>query len=177
MTCIVGLVEQDKVIMGADSAGSDGWILLEYGSPKLFRNGEFLIGFTSSWRMGQLLRYSLRPPVMAPDADIEEYMVTEFVEAVRTCFKDGGWARKDEEQESGGCFLVGVRGRLFFVDDDYQVGTLAEGFAAVGSGQMAALGSLFTSQGQPASIRVEQALRAAERFTATVRSPFRIEVL
>jgi hypothetical protein len=33
----------------------------------------------------------------------------------------GGYAEKDKEAEKGGCFLVGVGGRLFQIESDYQV--------------------------------------------------------
>ncbi|MFE2420722.1 hypothetical protein [Streptomyces hokutonensis] len=49
-------------------------------------------------------------------------MATRFINAVRACLKEGGWARKDSEQEQAGVFLVGIHGRLFEVHDDRQVG-------------------------------------------------------
>ena len=63
MTCIVGLVHADGVTIGADSAGCDGaWGIVTRADTKLFHNGPFLFGFTSSFRMGQLLRYAFKPP-------------------------------------------------------------------------------------------------------------------
>jgi hypothetical protein len=59
-------------------------------------------------------------------------MATRFINAVRTCLKDGGWTRKDSEQEQAGVFLVGINGRLFEARGDYQVGEPAGGYAAVG---------------------------------------------
>lgn len=59
MTCIIGLENKGKVYMGADSASSNGYSINVSGNPKLFRSGPFLIGFTSSWRMGQLLQHQL----------------------------------------------------------------------------------------------------------------------
>ncbi len=101
-------------------------------------------------------------------------MVTTFIDAVRACLKHGGWARKDSEREEGGTFLVGVRGQLFAVYDDYQVGKAADGFAAVGSGSQIALGALYATAGtgMKPKKRVEVALHAAERFSAGVRGPF-----
>lgn len=81
---------------------------------------------------------------------------------------------KDNEREEGGTFLVGVKGRLYAVYDDYQVATAADGFAAVGSGEQVALGALFATDGAGLSPRrrVMSALAAAERFSAGVRGPF-----
>ena len=175
MTCIVGLVHEGVVYIGGDSAGVGGMSLTVRADEKVFQNGEFLMGFTTSFRMGQLLRYSLKPPRRHPDDDIHQYMVVDFINAVRECLKSGGWASKKEETEQGGTFLVVYSGHLFTVDSDYQVGQPEDSFAAVGYGEDIALGALFATQGQgnPRD-RVLTALRAAERFSAGVRGPFHV---
>lgn len=175
MTCIVGLVDGGRVWMGGDSAGTAGWDLTVRADRKVFRNGPYVMGFTTSFRMGQLLRHGFAAPV-PPDspADLEAFMATTFIDAVRERLKAGGWAVKNLEQEQGGTFLVGVRGRLFRIDSDYQVGEGVDGYAAIGCGDQVAHGALFASQGRPAFDRVAMALAAAERFSAAVRRPFAI---
>lgn len=177
MTCIAGIVEGGKVWIGGDSAGVSGYALVVRADQKVFRNGPMIFGFTSSFRMGQILRYALKVPDQAPHISVDEYMVTVFVDAVRACLKDKGFATKSNEQESGGTFLVGYKGRLFFVEGDYQVGLSVHHFDAVGCGDQIARGSLFSTEGRPARERLELALRAAEQFSAGVRGPFHIEVL
>ena len=174
MTCIVGLVHEGVVYIGGDSAGVAGLSLTVRADEKVFQNGEFLMGFTTSFRMGQLLRYSLEPPRRHPDDDIHQYMVVGFVNAVRECLKAGGYASKKDDVESAGTFLVGYQGRLFEIESDYQVGIPGDGYAAVGSGQDIARGALFATQGQEPRQRVLTALQAAERFSAGVRGPFHI---
>ena len=175
MTCIVGLVHEGVVYTGGDSAGVGGMSLTVRADEKVFQNGEFLMGFTTSFRMGQLLRYSLKPPRRHPDDDINQYMVVDFINAVRECLKSGGWASKKEDMEQGGTFLVGYSGHLFTIYSDYQVGQREDSFAAVGCGEDTALGALFATQGQgDPRDRVLTALRAAERFNAGVRGPFHI---
>lgn len=170
MTCVVGLVQDGLVHLGADSAGVAGLSLTVRSDEKVFSNGEFVFGFTSSFRMGQLLRYSLVPP--APTSELPRFMATTFIDAVRTCLKDGGYATKTSEQEWGGNFLVGVRGTLFEVGCDYQVGEPVEGFAAVGCGFNIALGALYATKRMAVRRRLETALEASERFSAGVRGPF-----
>lgn len=99
MTCIVGLVDKGKVYIGGDSAGVNSfWDLTIRADSKVFINGPFIMGFTSSFRMGQLLRYKLKTPSRfkndGTQKEIYEYMVTDFVDAVRQCLKDGGYASK-----------------------------------------------------------------------------------
>jgi ATP-dependent protease HslVU (ClpYQ) peptidase subunit len=177
MTCIVGLVEDGKVYIGGDSAGVGGYSLTVRKDRKVFRNGEFIIGGTSSFRMIQLLRYSLTPPTIEDDEGIERYMATKFIDAVRECLKNGGFAQKTSDQESGGFFLVGVRGRLFQIASDYQVGEPLDGYDAVGCGDDIALGSLYATPDMQSVKRIEMALKAAERHNAGVRAPFYWEVL
>jgi hypothetical protein len=172
MTCIAGLTSGGHVYLGGDSAGVSGLDLDVRADAKVFKNGPFLFGFTTSFRMGQLLRFKFKPPAHEEGLDTYEYMVTRFVDAVRECLKEGGYARKKDEEERGGTFLVGYRGRLFYVAGDYQVGEEACGFHAVGCGDRIALGSLYSTQGHPPRARVRLALEAAERFSAGVRGPF-----
>lgn len=174
MTVIAGLVDGKRVWIGGDSAGvaAFGLGLTVRADAKVFRNSGFLFGFTSSFRMGQLLRYSLTLP--PPKGDLDAFMCTTFVDVLRDCLKAGGWASKDNEREEGGTFLVGVRGRLFTVYDDYQVASAADGYAAVGCGDQVALGALHATAGagMKPRRRVLKALAAAERFSAGVRAPF-----
>jgi hypothetical protein len=177
VTCIVGFVEGNTVWMGGDSAGVAGLSLTVRGDQKVFRNGPMLFGFTTSFRMGQLLRYALKIPDHDPRIDTDTYMATTFVDAVRACLKSNGWASKKDECEQGGTFLVGYRGRLFCIESDYQVGVPLDSFHAVGCGDDIARGALFATEHLTGRERVELALRAAERHSAGVRAPFYVESL
>ncbi|MFF2522251.1 hypothetical protein [Streptomyces liangshanensis] len=172
MTVIAGLVHNGRVHLAGDSAGVGGYSLTVRRDPKVFRNGPYAMGFTSSFRMGQLLQHALRPP--CPKGDLERFMVTTFIDTVRTCLKDGGWAQKESEQEQAGVFLVGVHGRLFTVDSDYQVGESADGYVAAGCGDDLALGALHATAGlglKPRA-RLNSALAAAEHHSAGVTGPY-----
>lgn len=177
MTAVAGIVHDNVVFIGADSAGTSGWSLSVRSDQKVFKREGFAFGFTTSFRMGQLLRYRLDiPGVPLEDDDLEKYMATTFIDAVRSCLTDGGWATKNNEHEEGGTFLVGVKGRLFVVYDDYQVAESASGYAAVGSGQDLALGALYATRdlAMHSSQRIGIALAAAEYHSAPVRHPFTI---
>jgi ATP-dependent protease HslVU (ClpYQ) peptidase subunit len=177
VTCIVGVVENNKVYIGGDSAGVAGYSLTIRKDKKVFRNGEFLIGGTSSFRMIQLLHYAFEPPPYDENIDLEKYMATAFVDAIRECFKRGGYAQVESQQESGGHFLIGFRGRLFHVEADYQVGEALSSYDAVGCGADVALGCLYATPDMQSLKRIELALRAAEAHSAGVRAPFFIESL
>lgn len=177
MTCIVGLVHQGEVFIGGDSAGVAGYDFTVRADKKVFTNGEFVIGFTTSFRMGQILRYAFKPPRREESKDIFEYMVTDFVDAVRQAFTAKGYLRKENEVESGGVFVVGYRGRLFIIDSDYQVAEAMANYTSVGSGSDLAKGSLFSTKNSELTPeeRIEIALSAAQEHNAGVGAPFYME--
>jgi hypothetical protein len=175
MTVIVGIAQDGIVHLGGDSAGVAGYTITTRADAKVFANGPFVFGFTTSFRMGQLIRYAWIPPEppRAP-GDLDRFMATAFIDGLREALKAGGWAAKENEREEGGTFLVGVSGRLFQIADDYQVGESTAGFDAVGAGDEIALGALHaTSYGRmSAPRRLQIALEAAERFNTGVTGPF-----
>lgn len=177
MTCIVGFVEGNTLWMGGDSAGVGGYSLTVRADTKVFRNGPMLFGFTSSFRMGQLLRYALVIPDHDPRMPTEKYMATAFVDAVRECLKTHGFAKKIYEVEEGGTFLVGYNGRLFCIQDDYQVAEAVDRFDSVGCGHDVAKGAMFAATHLAGKERVLAALAAAERYSAGVRAPFHVEIM
>jgi ATP-dependent protease HslVU (ClpYQ) peptidase subunit len=175
MTCIAGLVQGGHVYIGADSAGLDGYDLTIRADEKVFTVGPFIIGFCGSFRVGQILRYSFTPA--APTRkDLPRYMATKFVDAMRQCLREGGVAHREHEVEGiDGGMLVGVHGRLFFIDPDYQVGETEQPYMSIGCGGQIANGAFFAQAKTMApKSRVIQALAASERFSAGVRSPFRV---
>lgn len=172
MTVIVGLVHRKRVHLAGDSAGVSGYQITIRRDPKVFTNGPYAFGFTSSFRMGQLLHHAFQPP--HPEGGLDRFMATTFIDAVRKCLKDGGWARKDAEQEEAGTFLVGIHGRLFSIESDYQVAESADQYAAVGCGYDLALGALHATAALnlPPRQRLTAALRAADHHSAGVCAPY-----
>jgi hypothetical protein len=182
MTCIVGLVTPKGIYVGGDSAGVGGYSLTVRADEKVFINGGFIFGFTSSFRMGQILRFGFTPPKLHADVDLYEYMVTTFIDAVRQRFAAAGWIGKEETtRDTGGTFIVGHRNRLFTIQGDFQVAESIDGYDAVGCGQDIALGSLYATKKSDGfsdpEVAVETALEAAEGYSAGVRRPFKILLL
>lgn len=179
MTCIVGLKHGGKVYLGGDSAAVAGRAINIRVDEKVFVHGPVACGFTSSFRMGQILRYRLTVPRLRADDEPMAWMVGEFIEAARQSLVSNGFAKRENNVDSGGLFLIGLRGRLFRVDDDFQVGETADAFEAIGSGYDLAHGALAALAATGAYIddpkgRIRIALEAAEKFNAAVRAPFHI---
>ena len=175
MTCIAGFVEKGKVCIGGDSAGVAGFNIVSRKDTKVFRNGDFIIGYTSSFRMGQLLRFSFKPPKVPKNMDVYEYLCTLFVDEIRETYKKGGYLRKSDDVESGGCFLVGYKGRLFNIDSDFEVGENRDNFDSVGCGCSYALGALDALSKDTeidSTTKIYKALEAATKFSCGVCEPF-----
>lgn len=172
MTCIVGLKQDGKVYIGGDSAGVGDYDLTLRADKKVFRNGPFLIGFTSSFRMGQLLAYKFAPPEPKAGQDLMAFMVVDFIDAARECLKYSGFSRVKDNEEEGGNFLVGYQDRLFNIGTDFQVGESVSGHDAAGCGESFALGCLYATKGKKPRDRVIAALECAEAHSAGVRAPF-----
>ena len=177
MTCIVGLIDKKTVYMGADSAGVGNLNLRVRKDLKVFKNGKFLMGCTTSFRMIQLLKYQFIPPKHPPSLNTDKYMVTKFIDAVRKCFKNGGFAKSENDEEKGGTWLVGYKGRLFRIEDDYQVAENIFPFDSCGCGENYAMGSLYSTNGRikDPQKRIILALEAAQEFSAGVKGPFYIK--
>jgi len=179
MTCIVAIKHKGKIYMGGDSAGcypgTDRLVSLK--TPKLFRNGEFLIGIENSLRMGQLLNFSFCPPKRPSKMSKDKFMSTSFMDAVRQCFRKGGYQSKNDEQEIGGNFIVGYQGNIYLAEGDYNIHTRRDSYATIGSGSEVALGALYVNQNHydDPELRIREALSAAEKFNLTVRRPFIIK--
>ncbi|MEV0400800.1 hypothetical protein [Actinoallomurus sp. NPDC050550] len=177
MTAIVGITDGNTVVIAGDSAGVGGDVTQPRLDAKVFSNGPYVIGYTTSFRMGQILRYTFKAPALPDSEDgLHAFMCTSFINGVREGLKDGGWASKNNDQEEGGSFLVGVRGRLFEIGHDYQVGEMADGYTAVGCGAEIALGALHATDNTDMTLqaRAVAALEAAAHFSTCVRPPFTI---
>jgi len=178
MTCIVGVEHEGGVLIGGDSAGSSTEYISTRLDTKVFAVGPYAMGFTSSYRMGQLLRYTLEPPMPTHDDldDMDRFIATKFIESVRKVLKDGGFTKITDgvNQEQGGNFLVGIAGRLYAIEDDFQFSRNAAGYESVGSGYHLALGSLHTTAEFDLTPRqrVEYDLNAAAGFCPSVAGPF-----
>lgn len=178
MTCILGLVQDGAVWMGGDSVAISGWDAKTVVEPKIFMREPFLIGYTTSFRMGQILKYELAIPSRGHEEGCMDYLIRVFAHDVRKVFDDVGFLKKKDDHEvEGGQFLVGYEGHLFEVGSDFQVMEWAGSMAAIGAGQAYATGAAAALASLPPGDRIHQALEIAERYCATVRGPFHILAL
>ena len=180
MTCIVAIAQNGIVYMGSDHAASDeksGWIISRK-EPKCFKVGQYAVAFTDSFRMGQILQYSWKPPVYAAtktNSGLDKFMRTKFIDSVKDAFRAEGFGSVSQagQEDEGGIFIVGLQGRIFTIDEDFHVGENIVNYMAEGSGGMFALGALHATKHQKnPKLRMKAALEAAAEFSMSVAPPF-----
>ena len=173
MTCIIGIKKDNEVWIGGDRAAGNLYECRPVTHSKVFRNGDAIMGYTTSFRMGQLLQYHLSIPKYHKDEDLLKYIHVDFLNAVRSCMKDNGFAKITSNEEESGEFLMAINGRLFLIQDFHAL-EYQDGFDAVGCGATYAKGSLFSTQDMEPEDRIKMALKAASHFSPGVLGPYDI---
>lgn len=171
MSTVVGLVQDGKVFMGADSFATtvDGdrrHMCVE----KLFVNGPYLLGFIGSVRNGQVLKpHHFTPPENVldfPDAVMEQFRN-------KSCL--GIQTETQTAMQEGNILIATPNGELYELLMDFQLNQIPE-YTAVGSGSPFALGSLYTTRNRKdPKQRIKAALEAAARYNVATGPPFIIE--
>ena len=181
MSVVVGIIEGNKIYMGADSAGTAPETLDQVScvTRKIYKEGEMLIGTVGSFRGIQLVQNYLDIEgrgELVPEATSYE-IVSGIVEDMRKIFIDYGYTKIVDGRENGGHFLIGYRGMLFLVQPEYDITIPAYPYYAIGNGDTAAFGVLYATQEMAMSpeYRLKVCLEAAEQFNAAVRAPWVID--
>lgn len=141
MTVIVGFVKDRAVWMGGDTQGSNGWEKMNRVDKKVFERHGIIYGFTSSYRMGQILQYH-STKVAIDKEDVFGSVVTKLVPMWKKILIEHGFAKTENGAVTGGVFMVGIGNRLFTIDSDMQVAESRDKYAAVGCGAQYALGAM-----------------------------------
>lgn len=175
MTLIASLVDSDKNIhMIGDSAGIDGWhslSIIKY--PKIFiRDNKYILGYTTSFRMGQILQF-MKFPRKDTKMPFFEWTVSKFVPKLIAQFELAEYDYKEK-----GCnFLIGSQGEIFEIGNDMQVySQLFNNGMAVGCAYQNFLGVLagldyFDNQFTPEN-KLDIAIKITKRFSAGIAPPY-----
>lgn len=155
MTCIVGLLKDGVVYMAGDHIATDGYCNEVQKRSKVFRNGDFIIGYTESFRMGQILEHKWEPPKLKKGTkDVTSYIVKSVIPSLIECFDKNKFIRSVSDSDSatkrsisgqvyGGEFLLGYKNHLYKVESDFSVLECVNNYDAVGAGEEYAKGALF----------------------------------
>lgn len=162
MTCIVALKENGRVYLAGDCCCCNGTDKMLYTGKKVFRNGVFSFGYTSSFRMGQLLEYHwVRPPIR-DNEDIDEYLYVDVLDSIKELFMAD---RYDTDGNLGGVFIMVYYDRVFMVQEDYAMFEI-DHFVSVGDGADEAEAVLYTLENIENDVAPENKLRLAIKIAS-----------
>lgn len=181
MTCIVAIEHNGEVWMGADSSASKNDDIICTLNDKIFINDEFIIGYSGSFRIGQIIQYAFTPPKqnIFKQSDMQ-FMVVDFVDALRNIFREKGVLINDHEGDAHDSeLLVGYHGKIYTIERDFHVEKPLKNYAACGSGMTYALGAMFAMNDEDFCVKkkIEKALEASFEYSVSVRPPFVIKKL
>lgn len=178
MTCIVGLIDNNKLFMGSDSRITAGRHITPSIYNKVFeKTSDLIIGVAGYLRVSEVLKSSfIVPPKPENKSDIE-YLQVEFVNSIRACLEaskisivDNGMAMMGDSY-----MLLFYKNKLYNIDNSFSVVESPE-YSCIGSGQDYAYGSLETTSKIKVSgrKRIELALESACKFDTGCAPPFNI---
>lgn len=179
MTCIAGIIEEDKIWMGCDTLRSSGSAKFR-ADTKIVKKDKMILGFSGRVRDIQLIRFGFEIPEQPDDMDDYEYMATVFSSAIRERLKEAGASTITKNEETAALrALVGYKGRLYKLDSDFCVMRIENDYFATGSGEYHAMGSLYSTENfyMTSEERITLALKTAEKFINSVGGPFIVEYL
>lgn len=168
MTAIAGFVQGAHVYMGCDSAITAGDIRCRTTEPKIWRQGNILIGAAGDGRCIQLIRNYWKP---LPTHDLFDFIIQEGVVELQSILKAHRAPTVGEVE-----LLIATKSRLVSVDPWWHVMERPDKIDAVGSGGQVALASLLTSSNKTApKIRLRKALEISASLVNSVEGPFLLE--
>ena len=172
MTCIAVLRTDDKIYMAGDRGASDDDVIMSLSTPKIWRVGEYLIGYAGTMD-GERIRHNFSPP--PPDLkDLDKFMHTRFIKSLRNFYTDW-WVDTSKDSDFG--MIICVGDRIYEHSAiDMSLSTFTSDYIAMGSGASYALGYLHaTEKIKDGRKRVMGAVSSAIKFSPTCVGP--IDVL
>lgn len=148
MTTLIAYQGDGYSVIAADSQTTYGNLGSDC-SPmgKIAQNGKFLVAAAGTVRGMNLIQHSFIPPAlptrMKNVEQLDKYMVTKFLPALRKCFVDAGYDMKEDGDIAthDNDFIVCVNGILYFIDGAYGLERNRENIHITGSGKMVAVGA------------------------------------
>lgn len=167
--------------MGADSGVGSGetFELLGQGANKLcvrqLGTEKIVFGIVGSGRLGQVLQVGHDLPPLNEGGDVMRWLVSDLCAYIRELFgKEQTLSKEDGVAYMDAFFLIGFRGVLYQMMNDFSIIPLPDPFVAIGSGRGHAQGVFFATPGEDPEKRINMAFEAVARWNTNVRAPFLI---
>lgn len=169
MTTIAAIQGNGWAVAAYDSqitTEEDRIFTLPKASGKMLRNGEYLLGVAGDMRAINLLSHVFKPPSPGPGlsrADLDRFMTSKFVPALKTCFESVQYGEKGEQ---GSTVVVILHSIIYEIGSNYEWCHSVDGIYSVGSGAGYSLGALYHGIGSKKSLTITQAKNLAKNSVA-----------
>lgn len=176
MTCIIGLKDNNRIVMGSDSRTMSGNFIFNSTGNKIIEFENITIGFCGSCRISDVINSSFVMPDHPSGKSDLQYMQSNFINAIRECLESAKASSVEENNTSSmdkSALLILYHDKFYTVECDYSILEYSD-FVAIGSGSDFALGALEVTKDLEPEIRVTKALEAACKFNAGCAPPFQI---
>jgi ATP-dependent protease HslVU (ClpYQ) peptidase subunit len=143
MTTLVAIQGNGWAVIGSDSLSTDdNGRPINMATPKIVKNGPYLIAGAGSVRGCNILQHGWTPP--KPRGDLDRFMTKTFIPAMRKAFLDAGYDMKQDSSSAlhDSEFIVIVHGVIYPIFEDYSWERSIDPFYVSGSGGAYALGCL-----------------------------------
>ena len=174
MTCIIGLEEDGRVYIGADSCTSNGGFDRDSVlDKKIFRKNGFIFAHTGTVRAKQIIEHLIDFP--SPKTFDDNFVINKIAEPIRSKFKEIGYSEiKDNQESTEDGFIIAYKQSAYFIYSNYTVSRNKDGLITAGCGGRFARGAMLALKDLPPIERIERALEIASICSVAVESPFEI---
>ena len=145
MTTLVAIQGDGWSVLGCDSRISDEDGRFQISKdPKIVDNNGVLIASCGSSRTANILHYGYVQPKPGPKENLNSFMSSKFIPAMRKNFVDAGIDMKEDGEvaENDGGILVSIKSEIYAIQNDYSWDTDIRNVYVMGSGGDIALGAL-----------------------------------
>ena len=145
MTTLAAVQGEGWAVIGSDSLSTDeNGRPINMATPKIVKNGSFLIAGAGSVRGCNILQHGWTPP--KPRGELDRFMTKTFIPSMRKAFLDAGYDMKQDSSSAlhDSEFLVLVHGVIYPIFEDYSWERSKDPLYVSGSGGAYALGALKT---------------------------------
>lgn len=155
MTTILGVQHDQGFVIAAESQVTEADRPFYHSDvKKIVEIGDYVIAGAGMSRFCDIIQYGWEPPAY-DGSDPYRFMVSQFIPSMRLKHKETGYRLKPDESFK---FIVGLRGKLYYIADDYSVLRTQHGLYGIGSGSELAMGAY------EAGASIEEAIKIAIKF-------------
>lgn len=148
MTTLAAFQGDGWAIIGADSRATDeGGRVFDLSTPKIVKNGGYLIAVSGASRGGNLAQFGWNPPKPPLSSSLEtldKFMTRKLIPSLRQFFISEGFDAKDDGAAAfqDSTFIIAVNGVLYPIAEDYSWDRDRRNVYIGGSGGDVALGAM-----------------------------------